>query len=179
MPSLRKRSFQARSGLRNVTLKKFVTTSAFCGRPSMKSYGQLCMIKLVLLSVISDQIEKFNFFNDTVKFVYGQRLWKVRYQNHFKTGAVFVSICALFNYRISDDVINDNLECLIVEISKPRSSVFLVGTWYRPPNSLPERFDEFENVIDEIDVENKELYIYLVMLTAFCCQRLLLKIPHI
>ena len=37
------------------------------------------MIKLVLLSVISDQIEKFNFFDDTVKFIYGQRLWKVRY----------------------------------------------------------------------------------------------------
>ena len=44
------------------------------------------MIKLVLLSVISDQIGKFNFLDDTVKFVYAQRLWKVRYQNHFKTG---------------------------------------------------------------------------------------------
>ena len=69
-------------------------------------------------------------------------------------GAVFVSICAQ-----SDDLINDDLECLIVEISKTRSSVFLVGTWYRPPNSPPERFSEFENVIDKIDAESKELYI--------------------
>ena len=56
-------------------------------------------------------------------------------------------------------MINDDLECLIVEISKPRSSVFLIGTWYRPPNSPPERFNEFENVIDKIDAESKELYI--------------------
>ena len=51
------------------------------------------------------------------------------------------------------------IECLIVEISKPRSSAFLVRTWYRPPNSPPERFNEFENVIDKIDAESKELYI--------------------
>ena len=43
--------------------------------------------------------------------------------------------------------------------SKPRSSAFLVGTWYRPPNSPLERFNEFEIVIDKIDAENKELFI--------------------
>ena len=32
-------------------------------------------------------------------------------------------------------------------------------SWYRPPNSPPERFNELENVIDKIDAENKELYI--------------------
>ena len=46
-----------------------------------------------------------------------------------------------------------------VEINKPRSSVFLVGTWYGPPNSPPKRFNKFENVIDKIDAENKELCI--------------------
>ena len=64
-----------------------------------------------------------------------------------------------FNYRIRDDLNNDDLECLIVEISRPRSSAFLVGTWYRPPISPPERFNEFEIVIDKIDFENKELFI--------------------
>ena len=47
MPLLRKRPLQARSGIRNVTLKKLVATCAFCGGPSWKSCGQLCMIKLV------------------------------------------------------------------------------------------------------------------------------------
>ena len=44
-----------------------------------------------------------------------------------------------------------------VEINKPRSSAFPVGTWYRPPNSPSKRFNEFENVIDKIDAENEEL----------------------
>ena len=72
-------------------------------------------------------------------------------------GAVFVSICVQIS--TIDDLNNDDLECLIVEISKLRSSAFLVGTWYRPPNSLPERFKEFEIVSDKIDAENKELFI--------------------
>ena len=51
------------------------------------------------------------------------------------------------------------MECLFVEISNPRSTPFLVGTWYRPPSSPPNLFSEFENVIAKIDAENKELYL--------------------
>ena len=32
------------------------------------------------------------------------------------------------NYRIRNDLMNDTLELLIIEISKPRSKPFLVGT---------------------------------------------------
>ena len=53
---------------------------------------------------------------------------------------------------------NDKLECLIIEISKPRSRPFLVGTWYRPPNSPRELLNLFEKTIDRIDAENSELY---------------------
>jgi len=84
---------------------------------------------------------------------------KYRRVNGRKGGSVCIYLRTNLNYRIRDDLINDDLECLIVEISKPRSSVFLVGTWYRPPNSPPEHFNEFENVIDKIDAESKELYI--------------------
>ncbi|CAH3182838.1 unnamed protein product, partial [Porites lobata] len=35
-----------------------------------------------------------------------------------------------------------NGESLFVEISKPRSTPFLVGTWYRPPSSPPNLFSE-------------------------------------
>ena len=84
---------------------------------------------------------------------------KDRRVNGRKGGGVCIYLRTNLNYRIRDDLINDDLECLIVEINKPRSSVFLVGTWYRPPNSPPERFNEFENVIDKIDAESKELYI--------------------
>ena len=53
----------------------------------------------------------------------------------------------------------DRLECLTVEISKPHSRPFLVSTWYKPPNSPPDLFNDFENLIGEIDGSNRELYL--------------------
>ena len=41
----------------------------------------------------------------------------------------------------------------------PRSTGFVVDTWYRPPGSPIELFNEFEKLIDKIDAENKELYL--------------------
>ena len=63
------------------------------------------------------------------------------------------------NYRIRNDLNNDHLECLFVDIRKPRSTAFLVGTWYRPPSSPPNLFSEFKIVIAKIDHEKKELYL--------------------
>ena len=84
---------------------------------------------------------------------------KDRRVNGRKGGGVCIYLRTNLDYRKRDDLTNDDLECLIIEISEPRSSEFLIGTWYRPPNSPPERFNIFENVIDKIDPENKELYI--------------------
>ena len=74
-------------------------------------------------------------------------------------GGVCTYVRTNLNYRIHIDLNNDLLECLFFEISKPRSTPFLVGTWYRPPSSPPNLFSEFENVIAKIDAENKELYL--------------------
>ena len=63
-------------------------------------------------------------------------------------GGVCIYLRTNLNYRIRDDLNNDELECLFVEISKPRSTPFLIGTWYGPPSSPPDLFGE-----------NKELYI--------------------
>ena len=65
----------------------------------------------------------------------------------------------LTHYQICNDLNNDHLECLFVEISKPRSTPFVVGTWYRPPSSPPNLFSEFEKVIAKIDAKNKEFYL--------------------
>lgn len=74
-------------------------------------------------------------------------------------GGVCIYLRINLNYRIRDDLGNDELECLFVEIRKPRSTSFLVGTWYRPPSSPSDLFGEFEKIIAKIDAENKELYI--------------------
>ena len=56
-------------------------------------------------------------------------------------------------------MLNDNLECIVVEISNTRSKPFLVGTWYRPPNSPSDLFPQFEILLDKIDSENSEFHL--------------------
>ena len=57
------------------------------------------------------------------------------------------------------DLSPDGLECLIIEITNPHSKPFLVGTWYRPPDSLASKFIDFEDIIAKIDLENRELFL--------------------
>ena len=58
-----------------------------------------------------------------------------------------------FNYTVREDLQSDRLECLT------HSRPFLVSTWYRPPNSHADLFNEFENFIGKIDSLNLELYL--------------------
>ena len=42
---------------------------------------------------------------------------------------------------------------------QPRSKSFLVSTWYRPPRSNSEFFQDFEKLVEKVDSENKEFYL--------------------
>ena len=79
--------------------------------------------------------------------------------NGRKWGVVCLYLHTNLNFRIRDDLNNENLEYLFVEISMPRSTGFLVGTWYRPPGSPIELFNELEKLVDKIGAKNKELYL--------------------
>ena len=68
-------------------------------------------------------------------------------------GGVCFHVRSNSNYTVQEDLQSDRLECLTVEISKPHSRPFLVCTWYRPPNSPTDLFNEFENSL------NLELYL--------------------
>ena len=45
-------------------------------------------------------------------------------------GGVCIYLRTNLNYKIRNDLSNDKLECLTIEITKPRSKAFLVSTWY-------------------------------------------------
>ena len=53
----------------------------------------------------------------------------------------------------------EELECLTLQISNAHSRPFLVSTRYRPPQSLPDIFNSFEQLVGKIDAENSELYL--------------------
>ena len=48
-------------------------------------------------------------------------------------------------------ILNEALEFLCVEISKPKVKPFLISTWYRPPNSCKDLFDKLQVILDKIE----------------------------
>ena len=84
---------------------------------------------------------------------------KDRLHNGRSGGGVCIYLRSSLNFRIREDLLNDNLECIVVEISNTRSKPFLVGTWYRPPNSPSDLFSYFETLLDKIDSENSEFHL--------------------
>jgi hypothetical protein len=44
-----------------------------------------------------------------------------------------------------------------LEFTKPKARPFIVNSWYRPPNSSQECLNTYENLITQMDSENKEV----------------------
>ena len=55
------------------------------------------------------------------------------------------------------DLVSPNLEMLCVEINKKFSRPFLISTWYRPPNSEVDLFNNFELFLLKCDIEDTEI----------------------
>ena len=83
-------------------------------------------------------------------------------------GGVCTYVRTNLNYRIRNDLNNDLLECLFVEISKPRSTPFLVGTWYDPQVLHPINLANLRMLLQKLTRKIRN-YIYLVISTAICC----------
>ena len=58
------------------------------------------------------------------------------------------------NFTIPNDLNMDTLANLCLEIQKPRSKLYVVATWYRPPDSPIGIFSPFETLIGKLDSEN-------------------------
>ena len=51
----------------------------------------------------------------------------------------------------------EGLETITVEIKKPRAKPFFLNTWYKPPDMPIETFNEYEQCIQKMDSDNKEI----------------------
>ena len=63
------------------------------------------------------------------------------------------------NIPFSDrkDLVPSSLEMVCAEINRPHSKSFLVCTWYRPPNSDMDLFNECEIFFQRCDADSREL----------------------
>ena len=86
----------------------------------------------------------FSVHDDQVYLTGFDIIRKDRLHNGRSGGGVRIYLRSSLNFRIREDLLNDNFECIVVEISKTRSKPFLVGTWYRPPNFPSDLFSHFE-----------------------------------
>ena len=84
---------------------------------------------------------------------------KDRENNGRHGGGVCIYVRSNINFQTRADLSPSDIECLTIEISRPRSKPFLVSPWYRPPRSSPDLFAVFERVVDKVDAENLELYL--------------------
>jgi hypothetical protein len=55
------------------------------------------------------------------------------------------------NYLDRNDLVGDNLEALCIEIHKPSSAPFIVGTIYWPTSSSVDSFANIEQLIQSIN----------------------------
>ena len=60
---------------------------------------------------------------------------KDRVRNERNEGGVCFYVRCNLKYKIRDDLSSENLELLVLEITRLWSRPFLVSTWYRPPDS--------------------------------------------
>ena len=59
------------------------------------------------------------------------------------------------NIKNRNDLVPDSLEALCVEVRKPKSKPILIVSCYRPPNSNHEVLKLIENLIKNLDNEEK------------------------
>jgi hypothetical protein len=83
----------------------------------------------------------------------------IRKDRNRNGGGVAFFIKNTLSYSERNDLIPDfgNLEITCIEISKRFCASFIVSSWYRPPNSELELFDNLELFLFKCDLENKEL----------------------
>jgi len=63
------------------------------------------------------------------------------------------------NYKVLSNLPDDDLEFIGIQVIKPKTKPFIVGTWYRPPGTNIEIFNKFDSLLGKIENYNMEVNI--------------------
>ena len=75
-------------------------------------------------------------------------------------GGIVVYVQNGINAKRRLELETNNISCIWLEITVGKSKPFLIGNTYRPPNSKVEFNDKFENCIDIVSREGKEMILF-------------------
>ena len=62
-------------------------------------------------------------------------------------------------YSRRDDVSMNDLELVCMEVQPVKASPFLVIAWYRPPSEPVASFEKFEQVLQHLENEDKDIHL--------------------
>jgi hypothetical protein len=71
----------------------------------------------------------------------------VRKDRNGNGGGVALYTRNVIDYKIRNDLMNENLETITIEVCPPKAKSFFVNTWYRPPDASIECFEWYEECI--------------------------------
>ena len=74
-------------------------------------------------------------------------------------GGVCIFVNNSISYRNLNHITPENLEAICIEVYKPYTRPFVIATLYRPPNCSVDVFSKIENLFDNLDSEQKEMYL--------------------
>ncbi|MEW8547727.1 MAG: endonuclease/exonuclease/phosphatase family protein, partial [Candidatus Thiodiazotropha sp.] len=72
-------------------------------------------------------------------------------------GGIMVYVRNDINAKRREDLEINNISCIWLEISQDKGKSFLIGNMYRPPDSRVEYNDRFEDFIENVSKEGKEI----------------------
>ena len=74
-------------------------------------------------------------------------------------GGVLIYVKDNYSYKVRNDLVTDDIECLWIEVKIPGSNPFLINTCYRPPSANKEYNTSITSSIERACLEDKEMHI--------------------
>ena len=81
-----------------------------------------------------------------------------RYINGRHGEGVCFYVHSTISFLLRPDLSCQEIENLCIEIRKPNSKPFLIIIWYKPPNSIVDKFNYFETLLGKLDAEQVQYF---------------------
>ena len=83
----------------------------------------------------------------------------IRFDRNRNGGGVCIYTNNAISYCNLSHKVPGNLEAVYIEVHKPYTMPFIVGSIYRPPNCSVEIFSRIGNLMSDIDSDHQEIYL--------------------